>query len=1081
VAFSSELSALVRNRRAELWVCQRYDLAPGEEPHDLGVSAPEAALRYRSEVSEVDKDLASLYWNAVWLEGASSPTLKALREEDQDAEGRRRLVVLASAADANAEVSPQSFLPVFVLPGLIESTASDAAYGAMGRRARESLAWKYAQRIHEFPGSVLVVVGAEKANDLELLWDALAESPIRDLTVLISWPDERAKLPKPRTATIDVQVCSGTTADLLSELLEAGAPSARTARTATVRVGASSVSLSAQDTQFVAKRLALVYESAFASTGALHAENLESFFDGSLDDWTCYQSGVLPVPRSYRTDQGATLSEDVLSALRNLSSGGKSGQRTFVFQLPAESASGATTLLRAVAFAAAESGFPTLVARPEQVEIDIEDVLAFATSLNDAAMSAGVTELPAILVVIDVEHSELNEAVARLVGQALAAQGRKAVVLQALRFEDGVQREQTRNDRWAVLPTLTPAVSDVEVAECSRRFAVLAQEWSLGSGVQGVEDWTRYQAATTIQGPNGDYGSEALFWVAIRFFVCEGAAFLEHATLRESLARWITKRTDALESDDSRKLVGFVAGFSSFRLVSPMMTVLRPVTSSVFSSAVVDTLRQLRDVVDWKDYAADLDDQVLTFRHPVIADEYLRSIGVVSEEQRVRLIRPVVEELSPGGRADLWVAETLAATVLAPQYRSRDVDWEWRLEAFDWIPAAIAGRSKAILHHWARCLAGSTHSEWLPKAQKRQRLTEAVDRLIEALALDRRPGRDEHPGHIYNTLGVVYTEMANFLDSEGEAGEAAAAWDKACDAFEESLALMPGENVIAYFAFSNRLLRHANVWPAPGSPSSDEAFREVARALALLDEAEEAISGMATSEPSWRSDIARYKSAALRSLGGDRAARYIAELKASDNPSLGYYCEARLRVGEAPSASDVNAAVAILTGAMESGVALGSDALRLLAQLMRQSDAYRNDYAAQADIYRRLERAGNAVNTIDMFRLAVLCYQTSEFAEGNERFRKIREVVRQAQASHAPQRVSDLWRDSGGKARITQVRVDKAYSDWRGDGFVDAICQSVPLRPRHFTPLARVGEIRECMVRFEIWGPLAVPARLERS
>jgi hypothetical protein len=43
------IAGLLRDRRGLLWVCQRHDLLPGEEPHDYSVSEADAVLRYRSD------------------------------------------------------------------------------------------------------------------------------------------------------------------------------------------------------------------------------------------------------------------------------------------------------------------------------------------------------------------------------------------------------------------------------------------------------------------------------------------------------------------------------------------------------------------------------------------------------------------------------------------------------------------------------------------------------------------------------------------------------------------------------------------------------------------------------------------------------------------------------------------------------------------------------------------------------------------------------------------------------------------------------------------------------------------------
>ena len=70
----------VRDRMMLLWVCQRHDLIDGVDPHDLDLPASEAALRYRGHTSAIDTLIASLYWEAAWLEGPASPVLQALRE-----------------------------------------------------------------------------------------------------------------------------------------------------------------------------------------------------------------------------------------------------------------------------------------------------------------------------------------------------------------------------------------------------------------------------------------------------------------------------------------------------------------------------------------------------------------------------------------------------------------------------------------------------------------------------------------------------------------------------------------------------------------------------------------------------------------------------------------------------------------------------------------------------------------------------------------------------------------------------------------------------------------------------------------
>src|SRR5260370_3256428 len=123
------------DRQALLWVCQKHDLREGEEVHGLDLPSAMASLRYRREPSALDRQIANLYWEAVWLEGAQSPVLTAFRSAAETRDQRRSIILLASPTDVDARVPVEEFLPVRVLPGVIDSTAPlDAQYGTARRK-----------------------------------------------------------------------------------------------------------------------------------------------------------------------------------------------------------------------------------------------------------------------------------------------------------------------------------------------------------------------------------------------------------------------------------------------------------------------------------------------------------------------------------------------------------------------------------------------------------------------------------------------------------------------------------------------------------------------------------------------------------------------------------------------------------------------------------------------------------------------------------------------------------------------------------------------------------------------------------
>ena len=223
-ALPTSLTRAVRDRQGLLWVCQRHDLLPGLEPHAYDLAAAEASLLYRKHPTRVDVTLASLYWEAVWLEGAASPLQSAIRQtiETQPSRTRRALVTLADAADAVAEVS-QEFLPIAVLPGLLaQNTATGSRYGSTKARARERIAFDLASRLTKYPGRTLIVIGARRQANLERLYEALEDCPITDLQVLIACPNAADPITPPSNPTVAATLWTHSEEELCDVLAEAG-------------------------------------------------------------------------------------------------------------------------------------------------------------------------------------------------------------------------------------------------------------------------------------------------------------------------------------------------------------------------------------------------------------------------------------------------------------------------------------------------------------------------------------------------------------------------------------------------------------------------------------------------------------------------------------------------------------------------------------------------------------------------------------------------------------------------------------------------------------------------------------------
>ena len=496
------------------------------------------------------------------------------------------------------------------------------------------------------------------------------------------------------------------------------------------------------------------------------------------------------------------------------------------------------------------------------------------------------------------------------------------------------------------------------------------------------------------------------------------------------------------------------------------------------------------NIVIWGQQTDELADPTIRFSHPALAAEFLRREGYTTAEERIRVLEPVLASLSPGPDADAWIVESLAALVLSPRYDERSTmdasDWGWRLDAFEQIPVAIRDQSKTILHHWSRCLYLSADARVLPPIpieERIRRVQSAIEKLKIATSITRRHGRDEHPSHLFNTLGVAHFRLAHLLQDAGaQTAALTEQWNAACLAFQKSIDLLPGANIEALFAFTHRLIDHAR--GAEGAPkvSRAELSKDAAYALSLLDEAEEAVNQHPTPNPDWESDIASYRSQALGLLDETGGLDFARELQRTGDASLGYYCEARLVLRDPDNQSDITKAIKVLKTAEKDGVELDARGIALRLYLARKHDFEQFDFSMLLQMHQKLEALrGKAYAPVDMFRHAVLCYQVGQFQEGVERFRRLREYSRSTGVA-AP-RVRDVWRDPTdlSKARLAVLRVTRINSPWDGDAYVDAIRQSVPIRPQHFVPPAKLNEVKECVIRFEFSGPKGVPPRFEQG
>ena len=158
----------LRDRQGLLWVCQPYDLVPGALSHDYKQSPdsvrPCIGLMYRRLIEDSPGCTGRRSGSKEQI--ARSCAVRGVAEKTESA--GRRPVVLSGADDTEAAFSEYQFLPVCVLPGLLDPRVTPGArYGGVKARVRQQIAITFAKRIERYPHRVLVVLGARDADDLQ--------------------------------------------------------------------------------------------------------------------------------------------------------------------------------------------------------------------------------------------------------------------------------------------------------------------------------------------------------------------------------------------------------------------------------------------------------------------------------------------------------------------------------------------------------------------------------------------------------------------------------------------------------------------------------------------------------------------------------------------------------------------------------------------------------------------------------------------------------------------------------------------------------------------------------------------------
>lgn len=1034
------LASFLVARRALLWM--------------VSDSAPES-----DATKQLEDKLAGYYWEACWTESTRNHLYDAAvrvaegSEEHEDTKRSPRLPYRFSGKpDGPNDLRRARFLPFYELNGTERGDDPDGRSDAPAA-VRDLFRLSQMQKLQDFPGRGMLVVGANSPDELRHVRAAMAFAPRGfELFVLADqgdW-DGNAEFPD----HVAVTTIQAGLESLLESLASLHAPLSTSTALTGVRYGPSS-EVEVDETQYdrILEEFVVVTTKDFeAPSGVASLDSL-----GHLqheDDWTPFAMRV-PFERHYEPEPGQSLVAYILGELGKLQS--ESVGRNLTVNLPATSGSGVTTTLRAIAYEVAERGFPSLVARRRTRDFSVERVWDFLTTLRESSNSEA--DVPALIVL---DRQQLSAAAAGILASSLGARGRPVLVVRVVppgrESPDDPDETTKASGPTRALPPFRGAMVADELRALVDHFGKV-----FGSRVDLPElaVWEAFELANRLSQRNvGAAEVESLFWVALRFF-------LPSASATFSSAEWLKRICeDRIDDEGSRRALRALAAFSTYGLPLPLGLVFRLVNTPISPSSPIlshlERLSESEEVLQWLDPHKAMSEQLVGFGHRLLASEFLRAVGAEHSDDPLDICGEVLQSLRPNEHQDEALLQDFVFEALRPAKAGEETAerLKRKLATYGEIPSVLAERASSVQHHWGRALYSLARKS--EEGSDLNLLREALGKLSVAAQLSSATRRGDHPRNILNTIGTVRAELSRAHRLQGNVEQADAAWDSAATAFERALAL-GGDNVVILSAYARRLVDRAqavlDVYP-------DKAVENAASATVYLIQAL-SIPGLG---PDDEDQLYGQLGLASSIYTDSRVADRLSMLRSEAPATAAAISATRLLSSFRPRdwgehLAEVEKAHAELEAARSEAARAGWRYWYLLYRTSTLVPARRFDFAYRRATLEELARTQFHWDVTLRFAHAVLCFQTDDYPAGHELFRQLREDISSGKVN--PRTVTSFWRspESPTEARIVPLRIDHIDSDSRGYGVIQQLGpRQIPLTPRQFRPLPVEGEVVTCQL-----------------
>ena len=477
---------------------------------------------------------------------------------------------------------------------------------------------------------------------------------------------------------------------------------------------------------------------------------------------------------------------------------------------------------------------------------------------------------------------------------------------------------------------------------------------------------------------------------------------------------------------------------------------------------------------------------------PIEASREKDSERIEIEIQReLRSVRPLLRHLI-NAQDRIAFCEQVSEHVLV----KRSERWRgWRqgmgehfLEAFEEIPDSIRSQSRVLLHHQAVVLRRSARARGLSGEQKAAKWNLAIELLRRSLRLPWKRGRrDDHPGHIMTTLGLVHRDLARVA---GEASEHHAS--EARRTLRSALLLVPDSRYTRQ-VLAELLLVDAEKSSVEEDESSKRHTAELVREILYMLSVEQ-------EHPHHRERWFKTRYDAMQLLDNPGGHAYIQSLKKAGVED-GFLLDLELslarlqeldkdtKVLNEETSRLVRQEVPLLISwiARPGGPSFFRLARRV-AELLRLHDPDVVSHEEARDLLTLVE-SEEELTPSEEYQLACLDMQTGRYRSGRERFRSLRTTGRAGEVIQSRDTFlcrSEAGTEGGREPWLLSGRVLRSGAGSRGvmqlfGGQGESLFK-VEFTYKHFSdrPLPPSSQ-RSVLVRLTPWGPKAVPPRFARA